>query len=111
MRDLKFRAWDDSNKEMYQARTLTWDRALNYAEGQDEVMQFTSLLDKNGVEIYEGDIILYDNERRQPNEVIFSDGCFMTLFKESKEKHPFNMRHLDEYEVVGNTHQNPEMLK
>ena len=59
MRDIKFRAWDKANNEIYQVRTLTWDRWENVAEGQDDIMQYTGLKDKNGVEIYENDICSY----------------------------------------------------
>ena len=52
MREIKFRAWDNYEKKMWYPRTI--------GEGfikMSGLMQFTGMLDKNGVEIYESDII------------------------------------------------------
>jgi len=77
--------------------------------------EHTGLEDKNGVEIYGGDILdVADEEEKSPSEVIYDDGCWRKKYKEWDKTLPFpelnatNVKLLC-LEVIGNTHENPEL--
>lgn len=83
----------------------------------DTVGQFTGLLDKDGKEIYEGDILLvdefWDGEAgmvKIHNEVGIKDGCFGYIGENTGDLIPFYDSKVTE-RIVGNIHDNPELLK
>ena len=116
MRTIKFRAWEDG--EMINDITL-----FDANETRSGVpMQFTGLLDKNGKEIYEGDVVSFHAFTFNGSETEYEgkgivkyrpDGmCFVF-----EEKNDFDWMVRDTsnfgeacFEIIGNIYENPELL-
>lgn len=124
-RELKFRAWDKSNKKWIEVWKLSFaiDGSLQavftiegemYGMHQADVMQFTGLKDCKGVEIYEGDVCGYEDD---PGifEVAFIDGAWRKKYpkwREGDAYFPLTLWDVENLNVVvlGDVHQNPELL-
>jgi uncharacterized phage protein (TIGR01671 family) len=122
MRDIKFRAWDTSEKKMHTEISLLFANDLNEVfEGLSEcgciVMQYTGLKDKNGKEIYEGDRLkcLDNDENEYLTTVSFEGGAFSIEVNGADYDYTAIGWALEsdiiECEIIGNIHENPELLE
>ncbi len=128
MKTLKFRAWDNKNKCWFNDgfsldcdELIIYDSddfAYNCVENDIIIMQFTGLFDKNGKEIWEGDILTFDpfewnrncgkpqSEWEYPKWAVEWDndnGCWRTGGGLNSECKTYKT-------IVGNVHENKELV-
>lgn len=131
MREIKFRAWDLELKTMWSNAQNAYDTIHHHSrdnsKGLEEslqgncfqevledpnyiIMQFTGLKDKNGKEIYEGDILQFDQTSVKVfrRVVTFHEGCFGYRDLTGAWCSPIKGI---EWEVIGNIHENGDLLK
>ena len=114
MRTIKFRAWDKKEKKMFDVCDLylqTTNRyGVSFISGETfnaediELMQYTGLKDKNGKEIYEGDILdggyVVEWETMEDNEMGFGVGIGFNVHPDIVE----------DSEVIGNIYENSKLI-
>lgn len=118
----KFRAWDKRENTMRDVAVLHFTKggkvnSIEYWKTPSELksyhvrnlvlMQSTGLKDKNGVEIFEGDIG-WDDHQEVHGQVIFENGAFKYEWDNISED-LFEVT--DDIEIVGNIYENPELLE
>ncbi len=126
-RNKKFRAWDGKKmiygtKDIIETPVVTFDGRVGWvgdvscATDEEsynsfeenkywEVMQYTGLKDKNGKEIYEGDIVKVDSE---VCVIEWWEGSFLAIRKADK---PFGGHSFRYLEVIGNIYENKDINK
>ena len=111
MRDIKFRAWNTFHKEMYFFKVGEGYNGLMI--DRESIMQFTGLHDKNGKEIYEGDIVsasIYSDEKPKTLEVYYDNGCFIIEYQDSESDFTPLGWFPSIVEIIGNIYENPEHI-
>ena len=122
-REIKFRAWDKERKVMdrwdksdsplltFEGEIVTPDSAggTKYFEREYILMQYTGLKDKNGKEIYEGDII-EEECRLFKAKIVFYCGAFFAQVDEDKTRILLSVC-AETNKIIGNIYENPELLK
>ena len=123
-REIKFRAYHKERKEIFEIANIDFEekkaalmngiiKLLNVDFKQFELLQYTGLKDKNGKEIYEGDILFFRDENMK-YIVVWQDAAFIIKSIEIR-KYSEKMFWLDDTEIcceiVGNIYENKKLLE
>lgn len=136
VRKIEFRAWDKREKRMGEVTGFRFSKSQypcvnvrfkqngkiideRYCFGQEDgsdnviLMQFIGRHDKNGIEIYEGDIISAYNGRIKGPVIFDKRGLAFGVPNGPNEIYQFSMNFLEskDIKVIGNIYENPEILK
>ena len=134
MREIKFRAWDKENKVWVNSKNQQSTTELNYDNNYlqhwsgYELLQYTGLKDKNGKEIYEGDIVACERSFWKENKKICvvewkeydagfnlfypNDPVDSEVLADRKKEQELSMFQVWEHEreIIGNIYENPDLL-
>lgn len=122
MQEIKFRAWYTPFKGRKIGTCYKYGNSVisfhDMSPDKYELEQYTGLKDKNGVEIYAGDIVklyaeVYDTfgfeiTKKETGKIVFNSGAF--FISTDTENDPI-YAYEDDFEVIGNIHENPELLE
>jgi len=120
MREIKFRAWnklDRPDNQMYHRVNLTPDAKVVMPDGEEwelPLMQYTGIKDKNGVKIFEGDVLKWTFNNLGGSRIIVVKEP--KILREEFEGSIFtvgvgyNIKYPEQCEVIGNIYENPELL-
>lgn len=115
MRKIKFRAWCETEEHMYDWENLLNQNLKNIFIIPEQcgynIMQSTGLKDKNGKEMYEGDIIKCSFYPDFIFEIKFTELCWYMRKIPTSEYIKLSDVLYEELEVIGNIYDNPELLK